>query len=118
MVALLALPFFDDRDGTFEVTASAGDTHFGDRGLRQPDRGCPKQDSKLKSRGKDLAGNHTATRHVRTQCERAKRTLSSSTQATMEIDALLDGADFPFVFSEAWFKGAEHGLDTQFQGTR
>ena len=36
----------------------------------------------------------------------------------MEIDALLDGADFPFAFSEAWFKGVEHVLSPQFQRTR
>ena len=62
------------------------------------------QDSKRKNRGKDLAENHTAIRHVGTQCGRAKRTLSSSTHAKIEIDALLDGTDFPLTFSEAWFK--------------
>ena len=46
------------------------------------------QDFKRKNRGKDLAGNQRALRRLRTQCERAKRTLSSSTQATIEIDSL------------------------------
>ena len=44
--------------------------------------------------GKDLAGNQRAIRRLRTQCERAKRTLSSSTQATIEIDSLCDGIDY------------------------
>ena len=42
------------------------------------------QDSKRQNRGKDLAGNDPAVRHVRTECQRAKRTLSSSTQATID----------------------------------
>ena len=104
MVALLALPFFDDRDGTFEVTATAGDTHLGTEDFDNQIVDVSMQDSKRKNRGRDRAGNHPAVRHVRTQCERAKRTLSSSTQATMEIDALLDGTDFPLAFLEAWFK--------------
>ena len=118
MVALLALPWLTIEDGIFEVTATAGDAHLGTDDFDDQIVDVRMQDSKRKSRGKDLAGNHPAVRHVGTQCERAKRTLSSSTQATIEMDALLDGADFPLAFSEAWFKGAEHGLDTHFQGTR
>ena len=57
-----------------------------------------------KNRGKDLAGQHPAMRHVRTQCERAKRALSFSTQVTIEIDALLVCTAFPVSFSKAWFK--------------
>ena len=56
------------------------------------------------SQVKDLAENHRAKRRLRKQCERAKRTLSSSTQATIEIDALLDGADFLLSFSKVWLK--------------
>merc|ERR1712032_270211 len=52
------------------------------------------QDFKRKNPGKDMAGNQRAIRRLRTQCERAKRTLSSSTQATIEIDSLFDGIDF------------------------
>ena len=118
MVALLALPWLTIEDGIFEVRASAGDAHLGTDDFDDQIVDVRMQDSKRKSRGKDLAGNHPAVRHVGTQCERAKRTLSSSTQATIEMDALLDGADFPLAFSEASFKGAEHGLDTHFQGTR
>merc|ERR1712012_182220 len=62
------------------------------------------QDFKRKNRGKDLAGNHRAVRRLRTQCERAKRTLSSSTQATIEIDSLFDGIDFSLSLSKARFE--------------
>merc|ERR1712046_63423 len=52
----------------------------------------------------DLAGNQRALRRLRTQCERAKRTLSSSTQATIEIDSLFDGIDFSCSLSRARFE--------------
>merc|ERR1712100_390438 len=62
------------------------------------------QDFKRKNRGKDLAGNNRAIRRLRTQCERAKRTLSSSTQATIEIDSLFDGIDYSCSLSRARFE--------------
>jgi len=62
------------------------------------------QDFKRKNRGKDLAGNNRALRRLRTQCERAKRTLSSSTQATIEIDSLFDGIDFNATITRARFE--------------
>merc|ERR1712100_508011 len=62
------------------------------------------QDFKRKNRGKDMAGNNRALRRLRTQCERAKRTLSSSTQATIEIDSLFDGIDFSCSLSRARFE--------------
>merc|ERR1711868_244268 len=62
------------------------------------------QDFKRKNRGKDLSGNQRALRRLRTQCERAKRTLSSSTQATIEIDSLFDGIDFSCSMGRARFE--------------
>jgi len=62
------------------------------------------QDFKRKNRGKDLTGNQRALRRLRTQCERAKRTLSSSTQATIEIDGLFEGIDFSCNISRARFE--------------
>merc|ERR1712062_490851 len=61
-------------------------------------------DFKRKNRGKDMAGNHRAIRRLRTQCERAKRTLSSSTQATIEIDSLFEGIDYSCSLSRARFE--------------
>jgi len=54
--------------------------------------------------GKDMSGNQRAIRRLRTQCERAKRTLSSSTQATIEIDSLFDGIDYSCNLSRARFE--------------
>merc|ERR1711943_156434 len=87
-----------------EVKSTAGDTHLGgeDFDNRLVDFCC--QDFKRKNRGKDLAGNQRAIRRLRTQCERAKRTLSSSTQATIEIDSLFDGCDFSCSLSRARFE--------------
>merc|ERR1712223_2166742 len=62
------------------------------------------QDFKRKNRGKDLAGNNRALRRLRTQCERAKRTLSASTQATIEIDSLFGGIDYSCSLSRARFE--------------
>merc|ERR1711978_704378 len=62
------------------------------------------QDFKRKNRGKDMSGNQRALRRLRTQCERAKRTLSSSTQATIEIDSLFDGIDYSCSLSRARFE--------------
>ena len=50
-----------------------------------------------------MAGNQRAIRRLRTQRERAKRTLSSSTQATIDIDSPFEGIDYPCSFSRARF---------------
>ena len=91
-------------DGIFEVTATAGDTRLGTEDFHNQIVDVRVQDAKRKNRGKDLAGNHLAVCHVRTECERAKRTSYFSMQATTEIDALLDGTAFPLAFWKAWFK--------------
>ena len=43
-------------------------------------------------------------RRLRTACERAKRTLSSSTQTSIEIDSLFDGVDFFSSITRARFE--------------
>lgn len=43
-------------------------------------------------------------RRLRTACERAKRTLSGGTQATVEIDSLFDGEDFSANITRARFE--------------
>jgi Hsp70 protein len=42
----------------------------------------------------DLSTNARTIRHLHAACERAKRTLSSATQASIEIDSLFEGIDF------------------------
>eukprot|EP01069_Polyplicarium_translucidae_P012960 Polyplicarium_translucidae@DN682_c0_g1_i1.p1 len=91
-------------DGIFEVKATAGDTHLGgeDFDNRLVEFCC--DDFKRKNHGKNLTTNSRALRRLRTQCERAKRTLSASTQATIEIDSLFDGIDYSVTLSRARFE--------------
>ena len=90
-------------DGIFEVKATAGDTHLGgeDFDNRMVDFCLLDIKKKLK---KDLNGNQRGLRRLRTSCERAKRTLSSSTQAHIEIDSLVDGVDYNTTISRAKFE--------------
>jgi L1 cell adhesion molecule like protein len=52
----------------------------------------------------DIRGNQRALRRLRSSCERAKRTLSSSTQTTIEIEGLFDGIDFSETMTRARFE--------------
>jgi L1 cell adhesion molecule like protein len=52
----------------------------------------------------DMSKNDRAKRRLRTQCERAKRTLSASTQAYIEIDGLFEGIDFTSQITRARFE--------------
>jgi len=61
------------------------------------------QDFKRRHR-KDMSKNNRSLRRLRTACERAKRTLSSSTQAHIEIDSLFDGVDFNATITRARFE--------------
>ncbi|XP_043268065.1 heat shock protein 68-like [Venturia canescens] len=87
----------------FEVKSTAGDTHLGgeDFDSRLVKHFCQEFERKFK---KNLANNPRALRRLRTAAERAKRTLSSSTEATLEIDALYDGLDFYTRISRARFE--------------
>merc|ERR1712063_169689 len=80
-------------DGIFEVKATAGDTHLGGEDFDNRIVDYFLQDFKRKFR-KDMSNNQRSLRRLRTACERAKRNLSSSTQAHIEIDSLFDGIDF------------------------
>merc|ERR1712057_54313 len=51
-----------------------------------------------------MSSNQRSMRRLRTACERAKRTLSSSTQAYIEIDSLYDGVDFNSTITRARFE--------------
>lgn len=91
-------------DGIFEVKATAGDTHLGgeDFDNRIVDH-CLKEFSR-KNKDVDISNNHRALRRLRTQCERAKRTLSANTTSTIEIDSLAEGIDFSCTLSRAKFE--------------
>nr|AHA36970.1 heat shock protein 70c [Leptinotarsa decemlineata] len=88
-VSILAI----DEGSLFEVKSTAGDTHLGGEDFDNRMVNFFVDEFKRKHK-KDLSKNTRALRRLRTACERAKRTLSSSTEASIEIDALHDGVDF------------------------
>jgi L1 cell adhesion molecule like protein len=92
-----------DEGSLFEVRATAGDTHLGgeDFDNRMVNHFCEEFKRKYK---KELKGNARALRRLRTACERAKRTLSSSSEASIEIDSLCEGIDFYTKMSRARFE--------------
>ena len=90
-------------DGIFEVKATAGDTRLGGEDFDNRLVEYFLQDFKRRHR-RDMSSNQRALRRLRTACERAKRTLSSSTQAHIEIDSLHDGVDFNSTITRARFE--------------
>ena len=90
-------------EGVFEVLSTAGDTNFGGEDLdnRMVDYFCDEIKRKFK---KNVKENMRALRRLRTACERAKRTLSSSSNAMIEIDSLIDGIDFNSTITRARFE--------------
>ena len=97
-VSILAI-----EDGIFEVKSTAGDTHLGgeDFDNRMVNHFVAEFKCKYK---KDITGNKRAMRRLRTTCERAKRTLSSSSQASIEIESLFEGIDFYTSITRARFE--------------
>ncbi|PSN45999.1 Heat shock protein 68 [Blattella germanica] len=92
-----------DEGSLFEVRATAGDTHLGGEDFDNRLVSHLADEFKRKYK-KDVRGNPRALRRLRTAAERAKRTLSSSTEASIEIDALLEGIDFYSKVSRARFE--------------
>ncbi|KAF8021663.1 hypothetical protein BT93_G1956 [Corymbia citriodora subsp. variegata] len=90
-------------EGIFEVKATAGDTHLGGEDFDNRLVNHFVQEFKRKHK-KDISGNARALRRLRTACERAKRTLSSTTQTTIEIDSLYEGIDFYATITRARFE--------------
>ena len=90
-------------EGIFEVKSTAGDTHLGgeDFDNRMVNHFIEEFKRKYK---KDLSTNKRAVRRLRTACERAKRTLSASAQANIEIDSLHEGVDFYSSITRARFE--------------
>jgi len=96
-------------DGIFEVKATAGDTHLGgeDFDSRMVNHFVNEFKRKYK---KDITQNARSLRRLRTACERAKRTLSSSANAAIEIDALYEGIDFYTSITRALFENMNQDL--------
>ena len=87
--------------GVFEVKATAGDTHLGGEDIDTMVVAWMKEEFRKKYK-KDVT-HPRSIRRMRTAAERAKRTLSTSTSAMIEIDALVDSTDFNIVLSRARF---------------
>lgn len=90
-------------DGVFEVKATSGNTHLGGEDFDNRLVEFCSADFKRKS-GIDISRNNRALRRLRTACERAKRTLSSAAQASIEIDSLAEGVDYYTTLTRAKFE--------------
>ncbi|XP_078169504.1 heat shock cognate 70 kDa protein 2-like [Carex rostrata] len=100
------------RCGKFEVKGTAGDTHLG--GEDFDDRLVDHCLREFKRKyNKDITENVRALRRLRTACERAKRTLSFSSQTAIEVDYLYDGIDFSTRISQARFEELNIDLFTR-----
>ena len=95
-------------DGIFEVKATAGDVHLGGEDLDMLLVDHCIQEFKRKHKH-DLTNEKRAKRRLHTACERAKRTLSSATTASIELDSLFQGIDYMTTITRAKFEdlGAE-----------
>ena len=96
-------------DGIFEVKATAGDTHLGGEDFDNRLVNHFIQEFKRKHK-KDISANARAVRRLRTACERAKRTLSSAAQTSIEIDSLFEGVDFYTSLTRARFEELNQDL--------
>lgn len=90
-------------EGIFEVKATAGNTHLGGEDFDNKLVEFCAADFQRKT-GHDVRRNKRAMRRLRTQCERAKRILSSATSASIEVDSLFEGEDYSSTITRARFE--------------
>jgi len=90
-------------EAIFEVKATAGDTHLGGEDFDSRMVEYFVEEFKRKHK-KDISSSKKSLRRLRTACENAKRTLSSSTVATIELDSLFEGIDFNSTITRAKFE--------------
>lgn len=90
-------------DGIFEVLATSGDAHLGGEDFDNRLVNHFVQEFRRKNKV-DISGNKRSIRRLKTACERAKRTLSSSTAANIELDSLHEGVDFYTSITRARFE--------------
>lgn len=99
-------------DGIFEVLATHGNSHLG--GLDFDHRMVQHLVNEIKNKHKvDISKNARALKRLKVACEKAKRVLSSSTTATIEIDSLDTDLDFTYQFSRAKFESLNSDLFNQ-----
>ncbi|XP_004226462.2 endoplasmic reticulum chaperone BiP [Ciona intestinalis] len=90
-------------NGVFEVISTNGDTHLGGEDF---DQRVMDYFMKLykKKRGKDMRRDNRAVQKLRREVEKAKRALSSSQVATVEIESFFEGEDFSETLTRAKFE--------------
>ena len=91
-------------DGVFEVKATAGDGFLGGEDFDMVLTDWCVHEFEKKNKGQTVKGNDRALRRLRTAAEKAKRTLSTSTTATIEVDAFLNGIDLNLTVTRAKFE--------------
>merc|ERR1712054_557544 len=97
-VSLLAI-----EEGIFEVKATNGHTHLGGEDFDNKMVEYCIDDFKKKT-GIDISKNNRSLRRLRTQCEKAKRILSSSHSTAIECEALAEGEDYSITMTRAKFE--------------
>jgi L1 cell adhesion molecule like protein len=90
-------------DGVFEVRATAGDTHLGGQDFDSRIVEWALEEFKRKTR-LDARASPKAIARLRLAAERAKKTLSTSNQTSLEVDSLFEGADFQATLTRAKFE--------------
>ena len=89
--------------GIFEVKSTAGDTHLGGSDIDNilVDFLCEEFKKKYK---KDIRSNPRSIKRLNLAAEKAKKSLSTSSSASIEIDSLYDGIDFVTAITKAKFE--------------
>ncbi len=101
------------KDGVFAVKSSAGNSHLGGEDFNSR---MVKYfiDEFNKKYNKDASKDKRALNSLRAACEKAKRSLSSTTQTSITIDSFYEGLDFSSSINRAKF---EELNDDLFQST-
>ncbi|CAI4738537.1 BDM_1a_G0045520.mRNA.1.CDS.1 [Saccharomyces cerevisiae] len=95
--------------GVYTVKSTSGNTHLGGQDFDTNLLEHFKAEFKKKT-GLDISDDARALRRLRTAAEKAKRTLSSVTQTTVEVDSLFDGEDFESSLTRARFEDLNAAL--------
>lgn len=96
-------------DGIFEVKATAGNTHLGGEDIDNIMIDYCVEDFKRKHK-LDCRTSKRCLKRLKRVCETAKRTLSSSTEATIEVDSLFEGVDYQTKLTRAKFEDLCSGI--------
>ncbi|EQC36998.1 hsp70-like protein [Saprolegnia diclina VS20] len=91
-------------NGIFEVKSTGGDTHLGGEDFDSNMVDFLVTEFKRKNKGLDPTSSARSMRRLRTACESAKRMLSTTTSASIEVDSLFEGVDFSSTMTRAKFE--------------